>query len=194
MKIIDISRDIMTCQNYPGDPKPELKALMRFEAGDYCNLSSLDFCLHTGTHVDAPLHFLEQGQAVDQLPLDAYIGECTVLSVEGILTGADIDKLLPKNCTRLLLKGNGNAFLSQSAAFALASEGVFLVGTDAMTIACEQELCSTHHELLLAGVAVLEGLDLSNVSQGSYFLFAPPIKVGGADGAPTRAVLIKWSL
>ena len=193
MKIYDISKELFSAEVFPGDPEPKLEKLMRFDAGDGCNLSALYSCLHAGTHLDAPFHFIDEGAAIDELPLDAFIGECTVISVEGIITGADIDKILPKNCLRLLIRGKGAAFLSQSAAFALATEGVILVGTDAQSIATEGDLDSTHRELLLGGVAILEGLDLSQVSNGKYFLFAPPVKIAHADGAPTRAVLIEWT-
>lgn len=192
MQIYDISRELLNSEVYPGDPVPRLQPLLRLERADECNLSALYACLHTGTHIDAPLHYLEEGVSSDELPLDHFIGPCMVIQApERPLVGQDIDRLLPYDCTRLLIKGNQKAWLTESAASALAAEPLMLLGIDRGSVS-EGELERAVHSMLLgAGMVLLEGLDLSGVIPGKYFLFAAPIKIKGAEGAPARAVLIR---
>lgn len=191
MKIIDISKNLLTCEVYPGDPKPEAEQISVIGEQSDCNLSVLHTCVHTGTHVDAPLHFIEGGASIEQLPLEPYIGPCTVIAVKaGIITGEYVDKFFPKKCERLLIKGNGRAFFMDSSAEELMDMGVRLIGTDALSVGCKGNQTKPHRAFLSNGVAVLENLDLSEVAPGNYFLFAPPVKLDGMEGAPARAVLI----
>lgn len=190
MKIIDISRDLFSAQPYPGDPAPKRDIIRRMDMGDTYNLSGFYACCHSASHLDAPLHFIDGGDSVDRVCLSRCIGLCTVVAADGILTGADIDRLPPDTEKRILLKGNGNAFLSQSAAFALAQAGFLLVGTDAQSIGIEGEEGGPHRELLGASIPVLEGLDLSAAEPGTYRLCALPLLLGGAEAAPVRAVLL----
>lgn len=190
MKIIDISRDLFLTPPYPGDPAPKHDPLRRLELGDDCNLSGFYTGCHSATHLDAPRHFLEDGDTVEKVELLRCIGPCTVVEFEGTVTGAEID-LLPPDCEkRLLIKGNGNAFLTQSSAFALADAGFLLVGTDAQSIGAQNDTVQPHVELLSAGIPILEGLDLSGVAPGSYRLIALPLLLGGAEASPVRAVLL----
>lgn len=191
MKIHDISRELFSAPVYEGDPYPKLERLQRFDTGDGLNLSAIYCSLHAGTHVDAPFHFVDGGDTVEKLPLGLFFGKCTVMSFDGIVTGADIDRRLKRGCVRLLIKGEGRAFLSQSAAFALADAGVRLVGIDAQSIALPEDAELVHRELLTHKLVILEGLCLSEVADGDYFLAAPPVKIAGADGALCRAVLLE---
>ena len=107
MIIHDISRDTLTTPVYDGDPKPEVELLKNMEDMDDYNLSFIKMTTHTGTHIDAPLHFCEDGSPIDQLRLSTFYGKCTVITVEGILTGEDMERLLPYCKRRILFRGNG---------------------------------------------------------------------------------------
>ncbi len=191
MKIIDISRDILTAQVYPGDPEPRIQSFQKMEEGDECNLTALYMCLHNGTHIDAPNHFIEDGATVETLELERFIGECTVIEVpEGPIHGAYIDDNITEGCERLIIKGNGKAYFSDSGAFALASLGVKLVGTDANSVGTHGAQVAPHRAFLGSDIPLLEGLNLEDVAPGKYFLIAPPLKIGGVEATPTRALLI----
>ena len=189
MNIYDISKDLLNCEIYSGDPMPFIEPIRQINYGDGVNLSAIYACLHTGTHIDAPYHYNNEGQTIEKLNLEYFIGTCYVLSATGEINGEDVDHNISSSCERLLIKGNGGAFLTPSGAFAISRLGMKLVGTDALSIAKENDE-AVHKELLNSNVAILEGLNLINIPNGKYFLFAPPIKIAGADGAPTRAVLI----
>lgn len=190
MNIIDISRDILTAPVYEGDPAPKIKQFLSIDNGDECNLSALYMCLHNGTHADAKSHFINGEKTIDRMPLDAYIGPCVVLEVNGsVITGETVEKYV-SDCERLLIKSDSKAVLHESAVLELKAKGVKLIGVDSPSVASEQDSARTHRALFKSDIAVLENLDLSKVGDGKYFLFAPPLKVGGADGAPVRAVLI----
>ena len=188
MKLIDITRELTGAPVYPGDPAPTLTALSRIEDGDVCNLTALNACLHNGTHLDAPRHFLPDGADITEVDLSACVGECTVLELSGPVVGAQLEGKLPYCKPRVLLKGD--ATLTQSAAFVLAQAGVKLVGVEGPSVATANT-AQIHRELLSAGILLLEGLDLSQVRPGTYMLLAAPLKVAGADGAPVRALLIE---
>ena len=190
MKIFDISRELFSSPVSPGDQSPSFERLRRLDHGDGCNLSAFYSGSHSATHLDAPLHFVDGGETIDAFPLERFYGPCTVVQAQGIVTGADIDRIAPRCRKMLLLKGNGQAFLSQSAAFALAQEGFTLVGTDAQSIAAYGDESAPHEELLGAGVLLLEGLDLSKAEPGEYTLAAFPLYVRGLEAALTRAVLL----
>ena len=113
-----------------------------------------------------------------------------VVTVEGVLTGEDMDNLIPRCGKRIIFKGNGKAFLSRSAASVLADSGTLLIGTDADSIAVDFDEVQTHQELARGGIAVLENLDLSAVKDGEYTLYAFPLKIKNAEAAPCRAVLM----
>lgn len=190
MKIYDISRNPFLTKVYPGDPEPRVELFQRMEMGDEYNLSGFFMCAHTATHMDAPRHFLQDGNTIESTPLENCIGPCTVVTASGLITGGDIDRLLPTCENRILFKGNGKAFLSQSGAFACADAGILLVGTDAQSIGAYEQERQPHCELLSAGIPILEGLDLSQVPDGRYELVALPLKLTGLEAAPVRAVLL----
>lgn len=191
MKIYDISKDILTAEVYPGDPEPKLRRIADINGGSDYNLSEISMCLHNGTHIDAPLHFLDDGNDITAVDPTAFVGPCVVVEVpEGIITGAIVERYFPRNTKRVLIKSKGKAFLHETAATAMAYLGYYLVGTDAQTVETEESGGRTHRSLLMDGIAILEGLDLSGVEEGDYFLAAPPLKIGGAEAAPCRALLI----
>ena len=146
MILHDISRDTLTCPVYEGDPDTVVTKLQDIEV-DECNLSAVSMCVHAGTHIDAPLHFSEDGSSIDGLRLNTFYGKCTVITVEGILTGDDMDRLLPYCKRRVLFRGLGNTYLSHSAAIVLAESKVVLVGTDADSIAPPFDEARPHREL-----------------------------------------------
>ena len=191
MLLYDISREIMSAEVYEGDPKPSVRSLQSIAGGGMYNLSEVSMCVHTGTHIDAPLHFDEEGEDVASMRITRFYGKCTVVTINGILTGDDMEQLLPHCERRLILHSSGQAFLSVSAARVIADSKLVLIGTDAMSIAPPFDEYMPHLELARAGVAVLEGLYLDGVEDGEYILSAFPLKLGGLEAAPCRAVLMK---
>lgn len=191
MLLYDISREIFSAPVYEGDPKPRLKMLSTIGEDSVCNLSAVSMCTHTGTHIDAPLHFDEDGADICSMRLSHFCGKCTVVTIDGILTGEDMERLLPKCQKRVIFHGSGKAYLSVSAARVIADSKILLVGTDAQSIAPPFDELMPHLELARAGVAVLEGLFLEGVEDGDYQIAAFPLKMKGCEASPCRAVLMR---
>ena len=190
MHLIDITRDVTTAEVYPGDPETVLEQIQSIGDGCDYNLSVLSVCLHTGTHVDAPLHFIEGGFSADQFPPEIFVGPCTVIEVqESPITGEYVNCRFPQTAERVLIKGGGEVTFMDSAAWEAAELPLRLIGTDAQSIAMYGSEIQTHKAFLSKGIAIIEGLDLSAVEPGNYFLLALPMKIGGAEGAPVRAFL-----
>ena len=191
MTIYDISQEVFSCAVYPGDPVPERQILSSTAAGDLYNLTAFSMCAHNGTHIDAPFHFLEDGKAVEQLPLDVFVGDCYVARHEGDVTAEAARAIVEKagGAERLLIAGN--ATVTADAAEVLADTGLRLLGNEGQTIGPESAPMQVHLILLRRGIALLEGIVLSNVPEGRYFLSAAPLNLAGADGAPCRAFLIR---
>ena len=192
MTVFDISVDINTAPVYSGDPNTRILKEKSMEKGDLYNLTSLFACLHTGTHIDAPAHFLADGDTIDKIDLSVFMGECTVINCIGRedLTGADIEELVPQNATRVIFKTLGDCRLTRSAVFSLVAAGVKLVGIDAQSVATDDDVVAVHRELALAGVVILEGLTLRHVQSGRYTLMATPLKIKSVEAAPCRALLL----
>ncbi len=188
MRIIDISRELLEAPRFPGDPAPELKSVSAMEAGKEYNLSVLSLCVHNGTHIDAPSHFIRNGLTAESVPLCKTVGEAEVVQASGYMDAETAEKLLAAHPERLLIKGRVSVGLEAAALF---SAYLKLLGTEELTVGCEGETGDAHRLLLGAGVVLLENLDLSQVEPGKYFLSAAPLRVKGADGAPVRAILIK---
>ncbi len=184
---IDISREWTTAPLYPGDPVPVLKKLSDMHLGDECSTSVIRACVHTGTHMDAPSHFLEAAGDIESVPLSVCCGDCLVIEASGALVGEQLEKYVWMAPSRVLFKGDVQ--LTQSAAFVLADADIKLIGVEGASIATPSTEAEVHRQLLSAGVVLLEGLDLSKVSAGQYYLHAAPIRIAGADGAPVRAML-----
>lgn len=190
MRLLDITQDMTQAVAYPGDPELHMEQVQTIGEDSDCNLSAMYTCMHTGTHVDAPLHFIEGGFSVDQYDPEVFVGPCTVVEVrDPIVTGECVNSLFPQKAERILIKGGGVAAFMDSAAEEAAQLPLRLIGTDASSIGFHGSQSRTHRAFLSKGIAVLEGLDLSEVAPGDYFLMALPMKVGGAEGAPARVFL-----
>ena len=192
MKIYDISQEVFSCTVYPGDPKPEHQRLNATAEGDLYNLTAFAMCAHNGTHIDAPFHFLNGGKTVDQLPLDVFVGDCYVARDTGDITEEKATQILKKatGAERILIAGN--ITVTAGAAEVFAAAGIKLLGNESQTVGPENAPMQVHLILLRRGIALLEGIALTDVPEGHYFLSAAPLNLGGADGAPCRAVLIDW--
>lgn len=191
MIIHDISRDTINTPVYDGDPETRAERIKSIDNGDGYNLTEISMSVHSGTHIDAPLHFYDEGSSIDNIRLNTFFGKCTVISVSGILTGEDMERLLPYCKRRVLIHGEGKTFISHSAAIVLAESRVVLVGTDAASIAPSFDEERTHRELARAGIVILENLNLSAIDDGEYDLCAFPIKLGGLEAAPCRAIILE---
>ena len=181
---------------YPGDPELSIERVMSLDAGDVANVSRMDLGVHTGTHVDAPLHFFDGAAAVEGLDLDVLVGPALVVEVVGpgdIQPGAVVE-----GADRILFKTRNSAAwaddrfyedyasISPEAAARLVDAGIRLVGVDYLSVGGVE----THRVLLRAGVVAVEGLDLRGIEPGAYTLVCLPLKLEGSDGAPARAILI----
>lgn len=210
MTIYDISVPLSAATpTYPSDPGIEIKSWSDLERGDHANVSLLHFGAHSGTHVDAPAHFIAGGSKVEALPLESLMGQVTVVEVPIAVMSIDAD-FVSNNCNqtteRVLFKTRNSSFwnnpedgfrtdytyLEADAARRLTELGIRLVGIDYLSIEqYKSESFETHLILLSSGVIILEGVDLRNVSGGRYELICLPLRIAGGsgDGAPARAVL-----
>ena len=192
MRIYDISQEVFSCAVYPGDPKPEKQTILSTGAGDVCNLTAISMCAHNGTHVDAPFHFLGEGKTVDQLPLETFVGACFVARHQGDVTEADAREILKKAGTARRILIAGKATVTAEAARVFAAGELCLLGNESQTVGPEDGPMEVHKILLSRDIALLEGVVLKNVPEGTYFLGAAPLNLGGADGAPCRAYLVAF--
>ena len=195
MKIYDISQEVFTSEVYPGDPVPEKKQLQSMENGDLYNLTAFSMCAHNGTHVDAPRHFIKDGKATDEISLDAVVGMAYVSEYSGVICADDAAAIMnkakaedPEAAKRILIKGD--VIVSNEAAEVFADSGILLIGTESQSVGPEDAPMTTHLALLSREVVLLEGIRLSEVTEGVYFLSAAPLNLSGSDGAPCRAILI----
>lgn len=192
MIIHDISVDIIQAQPYPGDPETTVEILQSQETGDEYNLSSFSMCTHTGTHIDAPYHFDSDGKRIGDLPKSTFYGKCSVVTINGIFTGEDMDRILPYCRKRVLFRGNGEGYIMSSAAQVIADSDIKLVGIDNASIALPYEEYKTHRILALSDVAVIENLNLEGIKDGhDYTLCAFPIRLDTLEAAPCRAILLE---
>lgn len=196
MKIYDISQEVFGCKVYPGDPTPKKTVLSSMEDGALYNLTEFSMCTHNGTHIDAPFHFIKDGKTVDEISLESFIGMAYVAEHHGIVSDDDALKIIERAKTqnaesakRILIKGE--AEVSLEAAKVFAASGILLLGNESQTVGPESAPMEVHKILLSADVVLLEGIRLSAVSKGVYFLNAAPLNLSGADGSPCRAVLIE---
>ncbi|MCL2877612.1 MAG: cyclase family protein [Acidobacteria bacterium] len=181
MKIIDITRELFSCEVFPGDMRPVFERVRQMP-GDPYNLTNISFCAHNGTHIDAPRHFIADGAAIDELSLEVFYGRCAIVELRGRIDGSAVAPFLGNE--RLLLKGNGE--MTAEAAEAVTSSAVRLLGVENQSVGTDK----VHVILLGGGVALLEGLNLEGVEPGEYILAAFPLKLAGCEGAPVRAVLL----
>jgi arylformamidase len=210
MKIFDISLTITPqLPVWPGDPSIVLERVTKMEDGKHNNVSRIASGVHIGTHVDAPYHFIADGKTIEQLSLDVLVGPAQVIEFppDVCLIGAgDLERAgIAAGVQRLLLKTRNSQFWGQpglpfqkdftaiapGGAAYLVEQGVKLVGIDYFSAAPFGDSVPTHRALLGAEVVILEGIDLSRVPAGRYQLCCLPLKLGGSDGAPARAILIE---
>ena len=195
MKIYDISQEVFGCQVYADDPAPEKELLSSMEEGGLYNLTAFSMCAHNGTHIDAPFHFIKGGKTVNSIGLDTFVGLAYVAEHQGIVSADDASAILenakkqsPEAAKRILIKGD--AEVSSEAAEVFADSGILLLGNESQTVGPEATPMKVHLILLGAGIVLLEGIRLAEISEGVYFLNAAPLNLSGADGSPCRAVLI----
>ena len=197
MKIYDISQEVFGCAVYPGDPKPEREIKLKMSEGAVCNLSAFSMCAHNGTHVDAPLHFIREGKSVGRVELDRFIGYAYVAEHEGEILARDAERILKtaaeadeRAAERILVKGR--ATVTKEAAQVFAARGIRLFGNESQTVGPENAPMEVHLIMLGAEIVLLEGIRLGDVEEGVYLLHAAPLNLGGAEGAPCRATLIRF--
>lgn len=203
---VPVSNELPT---WPSDPAVEITDFRSLAAGDVANVSNLNFGAHTGTHVDAPAHFIEGAAKVESLSLDALIGEAHVIEVPEDVIAID-EAFVREHCAqgteRVIFKTRNSAFWSEAepqfhtdftyldlpAAEWLAAQGIKLVGIDYLSIEkYASEKHETHLALLSRNVVILEGLNLTGIAAGVYELICLPLRLRSnkGDGAPARAVL-----
>ena len=200
-KWLDVSMPIYAGMvHFPDNPSIEIDTITHVERGDVCTLSKLTMGSHTGTHIDAPIHFLPGGAGAEEVPLDNLIGPARVIEIKDH-DAIKAEELRVHNLgvrERVLFKTSNSErcwktsqfvpdFLSiaEDAASYLASLNTLTVGIDYLSAGSPE----THRTLLSAGVVILEGLNLAGVSQGRYEFLCLPLKILGGDGAPARALL-----
>ena len=195
MKIIDISQEVFSCNVYPGDPKPAFERVVSIDKCDVYNMSTLSMCVHNGTHIDAPYHFLNDGNTVEQIPLEYFVGTCYVVQRNGELTARDAEDIMLEakehNASERILIG-GNVTVTAEAAKVFADNAIKLIGNEGVSIGPVDAPMEVHKILLSANVVLLEGIVLKDVPEGVYFLNAAPLNLAKLDGAPCRAYLIKY--
>ncbi|MCR4895173.1 MAG: cyclase family protein [Lachnospiraceae bacterium] len=201
MKIYDIAQEVFSCAVYPGDPVPERFEILKKSDGAVCNLSGFQMCAHNGTHVDAPYHFIDGGDTIDEVPLEKFIGYAFVKEFAGDIGAEDAERILQEAraaeeasgkegaATRILIKGK--ATLTEAAAKVMAQNKILLYGNESQTVGPEDAPLLSHMAMLSEKVVLLEGIRLGNVPEGVYFLNAAPLNLGYFDGSPCRAVLIE---
>ena len=204
-KLLDVSvRLAPGMPAFPGNPDFELQPLKRIAEGGSSNVSRLILGTHTGTHVDAPRHFIDDGAAVDTLPLDLLVGRARVVEVprRGGIGAAELAAAGLREDLRVLLKTPNSALwnsgtfhtdythVTEEGARYLVEQGVKVVGIDYLSIEqFKKPGAPAHHMLLSNGVIIIEGLNLSDAEAGMYEMYCLPLPVSGGDGAPARVVL-----
>lgn len=203
-KIYDVTVTIRSpMPTWPGDPAFDRALTHSIAGGDSADVSAIRMGSHTGTHIDAPSHFLAGAPTVDELPIDVLVGEAMVfeLGVEAQITRADLEVLNLDRCERILFKTRNSTlwksddftpdfvYIAADAAKYLVDRGVKLVGIDYLSVGEYKSGAQVHRILLEHGVVIVEGLDLSMVKPDVYELMCLPLKIKGADGAPARVVL-----
>lgn len=191
---------------YPGDPVVQIEQTFNIAKGDIVNLCNIAMGSHTGTHVDAPKHFYDQGLTIDQLPMDYFIGPAKVFELTKVATvsKADLQSCDIKKADIVLLKTKNSALLAKTtfdpaftylepeAAEFLADVGIRTLGFDYLTIdPYNNPDFKSHYILLGHNIVIIEGLNLSAITPGEYQMVALPLKLQNGNGSPARVVLIK---
>lgn len=185
MKIIDISQPLFQSKVFDGDTAP-VRTLRRDYKDGY-RLTDITMCLHNGTHIDAPSHYIEGGANADGIELNKCIGRCYLLRCDKDID-ADVIDALPQGITRLLLDGKG--LITHSGAQQIVARNIQLVGIGRISVANPDNCTDVHTILLSNGIVIIEGLSMREVKQGYYKLIALPLKLEGCEASPVRAVLV----
>jgi arylformamidase len=203
---IDVSVSLRSGMvHWPDNPPVRIGRTLSIERGDDANVTEISMGAHTGTHMDGPIHFVQDGKGLDEMPLTATIGQARVIEIR------DPESIKPNELRphglqrgeRILFKTHNSArrwssadfiedfvYVSQEAARYLADRGIQTVGVDYLSVGgFRKDGVETHQALLEAGIWVIEGLDLSEVAPGEYELICLPVKIERSDGAPARAIL-----
>jgi arylformamidase len=204
-KLLDVSVPLAVgMPAYPGNPEFELQPVKRMATGGSSNVSRLVMGTHTGTHVDAPRHFFDEGTGVDALPLDLLLGRSRVVDLpkRGGIGPDELGAAGLREDIRVLLKTpnsalwNGERFhqdytyLTETGARYLVDQGVKVIGIDYLSVEqFKKPGAPAHRALLSQGVVIIEGLNLAEVEPGMYEMYCLPLRVVGADGAPARVIL-----
>ena len=205
MKLIDVSVPLdALLPTYPHNTPFTLEPIKRIARGDSSNVSTLHMSAHTGTHVDAPRHFFDDGSGTEALPLDLLFGRARVIEVESRtgIAAEDLERVDFSDDIRVLIKTHNSTFwgdatfhddyvgVTDSGAKYLVEHGIKVVGVDYLSVEQFRNVGKpAHHVLLGAGTVVIEGLNLRDVEPGSYDMFCLPLRIVGSDGAPARVVL-----
>jgi arylformamidase len=204
MKIYDVSVPVSPGMHvYPGDPKVSVEMTAEISKGDVANVSFLKFGTHTGTHIDAPSHFIDGTMTVDQIPLNLLIGRARVVEISSVaITREALEEVDMAEDARVLFKTRNSylwrepefvrdfVHLTKDAAELLVENGIKVVGIDYLSVEKYNfESPEVHRILLGSGAVIIEGLNLSEVEPGDYELICLPMKIEGGDGAPARVVL-----
>lgn len=206
---IDISVTIKSgMAHWPGDPSVSIRLIQNRNKGDTANLSLISMGSHTGTHMDAPFHFVSKGMGIDKMPLGAVLGSARVIEIRDreCVRPVELHKYRIRRGERILFKTRNSrhrrtaafiknfVYISLEAVQYLAAKGVRVVGVDYLSVGgYYKDGAQTHQHLLKAGIWIIEGLDLSGVKPGKYDLICLPLKILNADGAPARAVIRRRS-
>ena len=192
--------------HWPDNPPVDISLMLALARGDGANVSKISMGSHTGTHMDAPRHFFENGKGIDTLPFDATIGRARVIAIDDVVS-IKPEELEPHNIQsgeRILFKTRNSVdqrlasdtfyeefvYISHEAASYLAERGARTVGVDYLSVGgYTKDGAATHHALLGAGIWIIEGLDLSHIQPGNYEMICLPLKITDGDGAPARAIL-----
>src|SRR6476661_1439691 len=204
-KLLDVSVPLAAgMPAYPGNPEFELQPVKRISDGASSNVSKLVMGTHTGTHVDAPRHFIEDGAGVDALPLDLLLGRARVVEItkRGGIGPEELAAAGLREDIRVLLKTSNSAlwngegfhqdynYVTESGARYLVDQGVKVVGVDYLSVEQFKKAGAPAHRALLSqGVVIIEGLNLSEAEPGMYEMYCLPLRVAGSDGAPARVIL-----
>jgi arylformamidase len=192
---------------WPGDPAVVLERVESIQDGANANVTKLECSVHSGTHVDAPVHFIDGATGVESLPLRWLIGRAYVVYLPKVkvIDAATLEEAgVPPRTRRVLFRTSNSQYwarqegdfqkdfvaIDATGAEWLVKKNIQLVGVDYLSVAPFGASLETHRILLEAGVVVVEGLNLNEVSQGRYTLYCLPLKLIGSDGAPARAILI----
>lgn len=194
MKIIDISQEVLSCKVYEGDPTPKGQRIINMKNGDMYNLSAFSMCAHNGTHIDAPLHFFEDGKSVDEIPLEHFVGECFVAEEKGDICAKKALEILEKARKsgadkRILIKGD--VTVKEDGARVFADADILLLGNESQSVGPIDAPMAVHKILLSKDIVLLEGIVLDKARDGRYILNCAPLNIKDFEGSPCRAILIE---